>query len=169
MFANESDRSIWLPSSQEKKEKRVPETAAGHATSVISDQAADGLPFIKGSRRARASRTNMAPMILEREYKIQLLQRTILMPCIDSKRKAVDQPDFPTAKRIKNSYSHSPEKDKKPINVVPFPEKVGNSLLGKPVLQFSYLDASLASLLSLKSAMATLNSKWSTMTTSGKA
>lgn len=41
----------------------------------------------------------------------------------DSKRKAVDPGDTSiSAKRVKKSYS--PEKDKKALRVVPFPEKV---------------------------------------------
>ncbi|KAG7007040.1 histone acetyltransferase GCN5 [Physcia stellaris] len=42
----------------------------------------------------------------------------------NGKRKASDQPDdVVLKKRIKNSHTVTPEKEKKPINVVPFPEK----------------------------------------------
>lgn len=47
----------------------------------------------------------------------------------DSKRKAVEQPDFAASiKRAKISHTVSPEKEKKPLTVVPFPEKVGRGL-----------------------------------------
>jgi len=43
----------------------------------------------------------------------------------DGKRKASDASDGPIfKKRIKNSHTVSPEKDKKALNIVPFPEKV---------------------------------------------
>ncbi|KAL8797008.1 MAG: hypothetical protein Q9195_000779 [Heterodermia aff. obscurata] len=42
----------------------------------------------------------------------------------NGKRKASDQPeDIILKKRIKNSHTVTPEREKKPINVVPFPEK----------------------------------------------
>jgi hypothetical protein len=44
---------------------------------------------------------------------------------LDGKRKASDASDNPIfKKRIKNSHTVSPEKDKKALNIVPFPEKV---------------------------------------------
>jgi len=44
---------------------------------------------------------------------------------LDGKRKASDASDGPIfKKRIKNSHTVSPEKDKKALNIVPFPEKV---------------------------------------------
>lgn len=47
----------------------------------------------------------------------------------DSKRKAVDQPDIPTPnKRNKNSHTISPEKEKKTLAIVPFQEKVRQTM-----------------------------------------
>ena len=43
----------------------------------------------------------------------------------DAKRKASEPlDDLAAVKRIKNSHTVTPEADKKPIKVVPFPEKV---------------------------------------------
>ncbi|KAI9806439.1 MAG: histone acetyltransferase [Piccolia ochrophora] len=42
----------------------------------------------------------------------------------NAKRKASDEPQTPTVtKRVKNSNSHTPDTERKPIKVVPFPEK----------------------------------------------
>ena len=47
---------------------------------------------------------------------------------LDGKRKASDQPeDAVLKKRIKNSHTVTPEKEKRP-SIVPFPEKVRNYL-----------------------------------------
>ena len=47
---------------------------------------------------------------------------------LDGKRKASDQPDdVAWKKRIKNSHTVTPEKEKRP-SIVPFPEKVRNHL-----------------------------------------
>ena len=43
---------------------------------------------------------------------------------LDNKRKALDDPDAAKAsKRIKNSRTLSPETEKLPVKVIPFPEK----------------------------------------------
>lgn len=67
----------------------------------------------------------MAPIVTESKSD----GRSKLLLCSrvsDGKRKASDQPeDVVLKKRIKNSHTVTPEKEKKPINVVPFPEKVG--------------------------------------------
>lgn len=48
----------------------------------------------------------------------------MLIYCTDPKRKAAEQLDPPTpSKRIKNAHSVSTE-DKKPLTIVPYPEKV---------------------------------------------
>ncbi len=49
-----------------------------------------------------------------------------LTPVADTKRKATDEVDLPSAnKRIKSSHSEAPDERKKVVKVVPFPEKVG--------------------------------------------
>lgn len=49
---------------------------------------------------------------------------------LDGKRKASDEPGTPTpSKRLKDSYSTSPQISKAPLKVVSFPEKVLRSPL----------------------------------------
>ncbi|KAA6415320.1 MAG: histone acetyltransferase [Lasallia pustulata] len=64
-------------------------------------------PALTTREPAAKRHSNMAPMVVEH-----------------SKRKALDDPDSPSAnKRIKNAHTTSPETERKPLKVVPFPEK----------------------------------------------
>lgn len=70
----------------------------------------------------------MAPIILESTSTRGPRSECPTDELIDTKRKATDSLDDPAvSKRIKNSHTASPEPQKKLINVVPFPEKVGDS------------------------------------------
>lgn len=75
---------------------------------------------------AAKQHTNMAPMIIERKSSCHVpstRRHTDLFA--DSKRKALDDPGSPSAnKRIKNSHPAATEAERKPLKVVPFPEKV---------------------------------------------
>ena len=70
----------------------------------------------------------MAPMIIESEHFGNLFEfENIAKVDTDGKRKAAEEPDVPSAnKRFKESHSHSPDTEKRPVKVVPFPEKVGS-------------------------------------------
>lgn len=74
----------------------------------------------------------MAPIILESKTTRgpRLPSRSDEFP--DTKRKATDSlDDLAVSKRIKNSHTASPEPEKKLINVVAFPEKVGDRMTGR--------------------------------------
>ncbi|KAI4122016.1 MAG: hypothetical protein LQ347_006655 [Umbilicaria vellea] len=68
-------------------------------------------PALTTRERVAKQHRNMAPMIIEH-----------------SKRKALDDLESPSAnKRIKNSHATAPETERRPLKVVPFPEKVCES------------------------------------------
>lgn len=85
------------------------------------------IPIVLIPVHQRLPAINMAPAAWERKYLLLTEQRTqdMAKALIETKRKATDGPDDPTStKRIKNSLTESPERDKKPLKVIPFPEKV---------------------------------------------
>jgi hypothetical protein len=68
----------------------------------------------------------MAPMMLESEY-LAKMKHGHYSSDADNKRKAPEDLDTASisSKRIKSSHTASPEAQKSPVKVIPFPERVG--------------------------------------------
>lgn len=136
-------RTPWLsPSGRRGKNKLSEETnlKPNAAVNVESGNDTDKIVVITLNRTSKVKAPSpkssttkakkMAPMILDRKLELVEESSDAVNPFLeikqepkDSKRKAVDPGDVSiSAKRVKKSYS--PEKDKKALRVVPFPEKV---------------------------------------------
>ena len=68
----------------------------------------------------------MAPMAIDREQIRRANSVKPLIPMADNKRKTADDVDniSTSSKRLKSSLTTTPIPEKRPISVVPFPEKV---------------------------------------------
>lgn len=101
----------------------------------------------------------MAPGLIDRKHPQFLLTPTNFNHvAAESKRKVVDDDAASnSSKRIKTSHTVSPSPEKKPVvNVVPFPERVGNCF----TLNLQLTDKSLQSRRFLKSVMVKSSSGW---------
>ena len=75
----------------------------------------------------------MAPMAVDQESNSLKPGDNTNGLSTDNKRKALEEPDdvSSSSKRIKSSHTASPNPEKRPLNVVPFPERVSG--LWEPV------------------------------------